>query len=1819
MGELTGENTLNTISIHCLTETYRMSINPSGKNYPVNPTYGLNEDWHLAIEVTEKYDCLRGLFLLVDTLLLHKKVSTLGSVLKVISTPVVNQLLGTWALNNQAASQLYKLSSVVQHNQHLFDVYIPLTDQEAASRQLRNELQTHYMLAVLLERVPPGGNAERVWYESMRAWLLVHAMQRSAHGNCQDAFLRSAADHIRLAAAAMGDRLQIIQALRGPADEFDSLNNQILFKEGRIPDKKELSPTAYDFLKTLVKVARGDHKSDQGQGSFTLLHKELESGKPAISPAPAAIKLPWSPVEDDLATELDLVNGTEDEGNIATVPVDSNASYELQRLSGGAVLLQAVEEAQLLPWSWGRPNPLETLILDEEVRDLMTSSNPMDQLLGVLVWLALRTGRSLRRVLSFQISPVIHAEWTIYLQSMELRRSVPMRAHSWEPSCDEEKAWVTPVAGMNRIAMPQHIGDIIGRRTLASPAAKWIWELWDATWPTDPERHFRALGKERLPRLTPGMLGGVLPQQCYQVTNDEVLARLVSAHPQSGLSAACAYANWTASDSSLKAFQYESNEDWLENPPIVMGSRLDPINHHLVASISELTSKLKCDQARLGVVECHNASTIYILMMLFAATGARPVRDPFESVLHFDFEEDFVYLDDKATETGRNARLVPLPVRLSNYIRQHYISHLRSIGRLLQEANPSLAAEISSMAEERPSGRMPFFFLLDQENGIRWTSVTGSAVLNIGLQDCPLPPNLFRQRLDKQLRRRGVNSEIIAGIFGHADAGSESYGDFSTRVWAEDASDVRQALTDAFEALPFELLPIVIRGSVRGGAAKSDQFDTPVLFGTAARERARRLFNLNAIRLAGKEIEGFLGQRHLSQLGQDEVDDLSRKMLFYSNGLPRRNGAIRYEHLMRRLEREYASNGKKVRVGKRYILQHPTSPFSHGAPLANALLQRARRAVEAGLQSMPPSKLTITDCALLAPVLLALECLVADKEALLQVSTGKHFRLVELMGSFYLELGNEDEIKAADALVVRRKISAYCAHLLARLRAGKREAKIDKARVPDFLTPLAEVLSRGQSPGAIHHFVELISVLTGVVDQHNAMNLPGVLAGYLGGRVKSASLSLRNWVRLNYGVPVRLPGTLHEEARAVGDLDVLENPIMGPSSSAFVDVAGTAQEEARKLFSGLRDQLYKARNSGRDAATRSRPRLKVLIERELKQARSKVASAPLLLGFWVVHLLAMRNSNGYHYALSSIERYLSALSPYFVGVASKADLMAMDDGDVTELYGNILMSAKPGNRGYVGDRLLQFHAFAKTLGVEDPDWDELPLENPARHASPGVITNKEYHTALQLLLRSGRASEYSSDSLAMLLFLCYRFGLRGKEAMGLMRSDWLDHGELIVISVQNNKLRKLKTPGSRRQVPLVFNLLDAEEKLIARHFANLEGLFGKEDDCPIFTHERRPLSETDINRMRSLVIETLKAVTRDQRTNLHHARHTAANRLALGALGLGGKIWKGREFSRRDDVGMIVLGTSGTTRRSTWATARYLGHVRRETQFQNYLHFVSDWADTYLSPLTLPSAQSSQDMIIRLDDLPRLAGLEPGLLEKTPKPSIAPTPGKLVAFLRHVAMGKPWEPASQLLSLDRSSAEMMVDVVEAIAQRIRLASHPGGPAMAFLQMIKKPGWNRIMARMEDLSRSSVSTKPSVAERLDVPGSEMAAMVGSSRQLIMWKEKHFRLVRQMLDYFAIPPTLYKVVVSNRAEPEIYSLADTAGFQLLSQIEAGAGTYFQLDSVRKDPNTKHHVESRCVVSLQKNSLGFVRTSYELVLLFVVFFAWNQSRSDSLKLGQ
>ena len=271
--------------------------------------------------------------------------------------------------------------------------------------------------------------------------------------------------------------------------------------------------------------------------------------------------------------------------------------------------------------------------------------------------------------------------------------------------------------------------------------------------------------------------------------------------------------------------------------------------------------------------------------------------------------------------------------------------------------------------------------------------------------------------------------------------------------------------------------------------------------------------------------------------------------------------------------------------------------------------------------------------------------------------------------------------------------------------------------------------------------------------------------------------------------------------------------------------------------------------------------------------------------------------------------------------------------------------------------MVDFHRWAKReYAVEDPDLLDLPETFSGDHVLPEVITENEYQDALHLLLNISEKNTRYRLAPAFLLLCCYRFGLRGGEALRLMRSEWISYPAMTIVLVRNNKYRKLnklKTPTSRRQIPLVFSLSKTETELIDQWLPHAESVHGADMSAPLFFDElsnHELMNEGDIKRK---AITALKIITNNPLINLHHARHSAANRVGTGIAQLELGIWN-RLNERHDNqmalnIEKILLGRNGLTRRKSWAISRYLGHVRSDTTFKNYLHFMGEWADAALA------------------------------------------------------------------------------------------------------------------------------------------------------------------------------------------------------------------------------------------------------------------------------
>ena len=177
-----------------------------------------------------------------------------------------------------------------------------------------------------------------------------------------------------------------------------------------------------------------------------------------------------------------------------------------------------------------------------------------------------------------------------------------------------------------------------------------------------------------------------------------------------------------------------------------------------------------------------------------------------------------------------------------------------------------------------------------------------------------------------------------------------------------------------------------------------------------------------------------------------------------------------------------------------------------------------------------------------------------------------------------------------------------------------------------------------------------------------------------------------------------------------------------------------AQSHTREFFRLLRQEITTVITSETTrAAPTARRDMERRMRRILEEWSGKVSSAAHLLGQWITSLLWRRPRRQEYLALSSVDRYFSALSPAFEAIAYGADLLHFEEDEVTALYEQILeIRSHLANQTYVALRLRDFHRWARSEGVEYPDWPELPL--PMVSVSPGLILEREYQNTLTLLL-----------------------------------------------------------------------------------------------------------------------------------------------------------------------------------------------------------------------------------------------------------------------------------------------------------------------------------------------------------------------------------------------------------------------------------------------------------------------------------------------------
>lgn len=851
----------------------------------------------------------------------------------------------------------------------------------------------------------------------------------------------------------------------------------------------------------------------------------------------------------------------------------------------------------------------------------------------------------------------------------------------------------------------------------------------------------------------------------------------------------------------------------------------------------------------------------------------------------------------------------------------------------------------------------------------------------------------------------------------------------------------------------------------------------------------------------------------------------------------------------------------------------------HGCELLREHLPRLRR-------FKPPAKASVADAALLCALHLAVESRLSNPRILSALEKPGATRLIFHRRRYWLEfLPNATVEEAEDAPqpdrstmgapTIRLPMSRSAASYFSRLRA-KKGRQSDNALLERICDVLIAAGARPHGSSA----QDIVAAFSEVIDQANAIELPGALAAFLAGRADSYSLGWDDLVRVDTGKILARSGEGEDETWP--DLAMPE-----PEAKVAPTDRPAQQQRVRAFFHALREHLEASDTGLRTHARRDMVRK---LEGELKRCSPSLPSAVRIAGAWVAHLAATVPK------LSSVRRYFNTLSGAIEDVWYDEELVGADEEELTELYRQILEVRTDRDLTVVGKQLHRFHAFAREhFALIEPYWDELPIPPRGAQVSAGYIREADFLRALARLSRSALPAGERCAARSVLI-LCYRFGLRAGEAFALRREDWVEFGAGTYVAVRSNPHRKLKTQASRRLVPLLFEPTESERTCIKQALATSEADAGNTGTALLFgaawvTGARHRAIHREI-------ISALRQATGSPRTTLHHARHTFAMRVLDGLLSHYPSYRSVLPDPSPHTIASHLLGAPSPTRRTLWALARILGHAGPSTTLTSYIHVLDRWAESFADHAVRRPVKHRVLTCDDLDILPR----QRGTTLQTPEAPMPRMPGcrDLLRLLRLLARGTPWQAASCHLDLEESGCARIHDALLCISR------HHSTPmisneeaARLLLRAVTEEQWEALLSCAEQIDARRLTW----SSDLEAPTSaSVALLISRQRQVLLAKPAHFLWMRLFLDAANIRGSHYELTATDCEHPDLRAYATAQHFTIRPRTDVTrGGKRPQIDPLTLDDGFST-VRHRCALIFRENNALPVRNRIGLALLLL-----------------
>lgn len=1788
----------------------------------------LGQEWDQLLAYAEHAGLKTELALCIDTFSFLEYVSIgITSLFNECDNPLAQGILEGWTENPTAHRFKILINTAISQK---WAKDIPAPDYETT--HLKSKLRMFYMFALIKKPTPKDLDPKITQtIQCARIWLIIQALIRTERGISHDVNVRRAANRIRELSdtesgkgLALQDNRKLILDLFSSDHAYLSFSGFNSFLCNRCDTLKPLNRGNKKnilFLNAIRDIASNKDSRDKG------LQKNIE--KKLFSPPNLDSNSTNSSSISSLpTTESELDESSED---IVAVYEEVNAkhSFAYQKLEGVAPLLTKSELYHHLPWTYDRLAPPEIKHLFSWINSALEQRDPLLSLLGVLTNIAILTARTLVQVLNLPISEKLDAEWSMHPSTFMLVRRPPKRQHSWEP--DQSNPYIWDHAHHNQISLTDSITSILANLNLS--AYDTLGTLWDTLTssiharhaPADIEQTFIShMEKDsRLRRIRSGMLANTLSMMAFDQSGNCNFPTLISTHPRTALPGMFAYGAWSSTQLHSYTGGIQSS-DRQSNTTVAIGCHLAPLENYLIETIHLATWRIQGIDLVKDPIRFHNAYVNYVTTALWAATGVRPFSDVFESFKQFNFKRSFVFVREKAAGHDALGRLVPIPETISTYLDKTYFQHLTHLRDALITLSPELSRQISRLLA-KSNADIPLFFYIDN-NTLNWASVSPRSLDEDAVFKWELPDNLFRHRFAKSMTNQGIDQEIVNAWLGHTDSGLGVYSDYSARCFQENMDANRLSFTSVYERLGFEL-------PNTWEQPPQIDCDSPKYrkqnFGSKAREDLRKKNELSIINAARKEIEIICNDRALQDLTDAEIEEIQTIMLFHENGMFRSStGFIRYQVFDELIEKVWQDTGRKFSIKNR-LSWHKPEGLIYSIKTATAVdhFTILRDQFSLVFKELEVSRTSKIRCSLLAVISLIFEQRITYVKMLLDIYHGQHFRLTKYDSVFHLDYSEELDPEDFLAPIQRHAITCTQGRLLDRILSNE-----DKKAISTNVTPgqLGEIFNE-QTGQSVLSAEGLIRQCCKIADHANKVELPGIVRAFLSGTVKSCSLSWHDIIRLEKNEILIISGLNKHHADNPLNQIIKETRLRYRSSLMSVependplhfnqgittssDIPEDDQKtDAETLLQNARvflTEIHECLNSYQPSTNKATAKA---VKQIISNYQHHVSTSILLLGCWVEHLVLRGHINkNADYSRNTVKNYFSALKESFLDLFYTANLLAMDRDDVTELYEEFLAVNKHKKGPYHANRLIDFHNFVSTQGVEDPDWEELDLPTATRMVSPGIVTEKDYLSSLSVI---GGLKSLDRDyrlKLKFLLFLTYRFGLRRKEAVGLKRRDFFDE-DLMYVAIQSNYARPLKTKCSRRLVPLMFPLQPQETRIIEEMKRRHASHFGDDLMSGLFSDETKKSLPMEWEKMSSILISVLKQVTGNPKTVLHHCRHTFSNLTAMSIYQLQFAQWKKLPLNKNlsEQIRKTSLGVhTNISRRSSACAARLLGHSHPRTDQISYQHFIADWASE-LTGHTRNRLKTTTQLkhAINLEEKPRKKLARIRHIQSAPNTFTPRTLLSILQFMALISYDKSIDQAATIIGFSTESKDLIECTLKNIGSTIILDTSNGirpdtkKYPLEWLKRISGVKWRALFKMAERYDRKAQTD----GHTSTLPPKGIHSIIGRRKHITLWDESHFIHMKEFIKFYDL-----NGLFAHQYYGENDQIEQMAKRHQLEPPNRTDHLYDNLDAGReKDgPNSTHHDRLNLIFQRHSKKGIVIRNKTELLTLLAADTLANSS---------